>query len=76
VILFRCAQGLVAYDTHVTNRRIPQVQVRCLNDGAKFLIPFGPPGARLLVLENMAAHAVQLKGAIGQLVEVSFGLSI
>lgn len=69
--MVRCANGLVAFRTLPRASYGVPTHVYCLNDRSQFVIAYGPPEKCATDMLAMFTHAVQLKGAIQQVVELS-----
>jgi len=72
VIVFRCLNGIVPWETSVISERPIRRRSFCMVDKFVVNIPAGPPPAKVTALEQMAAHSVTLKGAIQQVFELTW----
>ena len=72
MIIFRCLNGAVAWQTSIIHERPRVLRSVCMNDKFAVTIPAGPPAARITAIESMASHSITLKGAIQQLTEITF----
>ena len=69
ILILRCANGIVAF--RFADRSGPQGTFTiCLNDNVHGFIPNGAGQPVIDALQQMFAHAVSLKGAIQQAVNI------